>query len=694
MKLQNPDLALLGPLAVAAMVGVWSTSTATACAVPFSHLVGTGAIGILAIVAGTTGERRIHDVLLTSGLGILSVLPVLRRLVTGGMPYGHDLSPHAWAVHSTARGLAAGEWWPRWHDAVGIGMPVGQFYPPVTYLLGGLFRLTGLAPVDAMTALVWVSGVAMAAAAWLGSRWLQWPRAAGALAAAAGILAPYRLLDASYRYALGELFAMPLLLLLIVLVVAKDRVRWVPIAVVSCLLLLTHPLSAVLAAVALLPVAALDPDPRHRLPRIVAAGLIGVLLSGAHTVPMAVESAETTVADVIPGSAGAFASHALELPQVAARDGWHGVRLSLTLTQAADKRAAGEAPREMPLYLGVFLVAAVLVTLWRGGRTERLVAGVALWCWLAATPAGAWVVGLLPPARTLQFPWRFLSPMTAAAVLCFGMWLARAHPGVRAVALGALLWDAEPGLGGMAWLDWPTDGDVHHWVVKRRSPTCEVRVLGWHPEPWQPPLQRVGSPVGDGAPKTDGAPWAGYPRGDLVHRVTDLLLPPNDLRTQVGSVYRAQPEFFTRRTANRFRQGVAAGDLRALADAGVRHRFGAPSTGDPDWPQVRLAVDGEVWGLAATVRRPRPSEIAIDLPETHPAGKLVFVEQAFPGWQVQVDETEWAPVPETSGLLTTPVAEGARTVRFRYTQATWPRRLGQLASLLGALLLAAVWRRA
>ena len=71
---------------------------------------------------------------------------------------------------------------------------------------------------------------------------------------------------------------------------------------------------------------------------------------------------------------------------------------------------------------------------------------------------------------------------------------------------------------------------------------------------------------------------------------------------------------------------------------------------------------------------------------------MVFVEQGFPGWQVQVDGDGWRKVHRERGFLAVWVSKDAELVEFRFGAYTAPRRIGILLSLvvvpLSAFLLA------
>lgn len=664
----------------------WLTTPGVTCSPP-------SLVGPTVVVAGALllwGSRRdepdrTDNLALLSGLGLFSLLPVMRRLLQPGLPYGHDLTAHAWATWATARGIAAGDLLPRWADVLGVGMPVGQFYPPVTYVSGGALVAAGLTVTQAFAVLSWLSGALSAAVTWWVCRDLRLSRLASGVAAVAIMVAPYRLLNINYRFALGELFGLPLLLLLWHLVATTvhdpERRRPAAIAVVSALLLLTHSLSALMAAWGFLPAAVLllvhrrDRETAIGWATVLGAGALGVLLASFHVMPMALEADAADIKSVLPAIPRFYNDHGLRVLQAFERPAWEGVLLSNPI---------GKAGPEMPIALGLMFVAP-LPWLVRGARPElQAMALMTVWCWFASLAGPALILGELPPMRVLQFPWRFIGPASMAAVVVIAGWLhGRARPVHGAVVLLLVVWDGYRGLGANAWIAWPEDSIANRHQISRAVPTCEGKGTGWNGIPWTPEPEWV--PADDG-PLTTGKPWAGWPTGDVPYRVAGMVLPPNDLHTNVYMVHRAVPEFFTPKTVPRFRNPLHERDSIAHRDAVHSIRAsGVEAQQRPVWPWVRLHAGAKSWGLAATVERPDPGTIVLTLPEGVRSGEVEVIEQDFPGWEVRVDDGAWAPVQSERGTLTVPIDAGAARVEFTYTANTLPRRLGMMGTLLGLL---------
>jgi hypothetical protein len=683
----------------APLLAWWCSAQVSACPTPVAPLVGGGLVLLVGVWLATAARAAwVRWCGALVAVGAATWLPLARMTLVPGLPHMHDLPAHAWALWGTAQALQAGELWPRWTDALGFGMPVGSFYPPVPYLLGAAPIALGLPWPQAVLGLDVVASLLGAA----GVAWVVRARGgAGAtclLAAVAFVLAPYRLLDQGYRFALGELFGLALIApcwhLLATLAQERGTARTLPTAAaVVGALALSHALSLVTAGFGALVWAAWSRPTRRGLVRAAAAALLGLGLAGAQLVPASVEQGEVRVAAVVPGSPMAYRAKALHPGQALRRQAWNGLRISPTLAEEEAKVAAGLPVHDVPYYLGWVLVWPVLLTLLPGlggSRRGRALAVVAVGCLLATWAGPAWLLGHLAPVRALQFPWRFLGPASVAAVLVFAAWfdpLLRSSrgPGAAVCLSAALALDASTAFDAPAWID-PAGPGAHH-VAVATSPTCDPErpVLGYEARVAAAPAEAGPAPVG--GPRTEGAPWRGYPSGALRERVTGVYLPPVALGVAMSKVHRAQPEFFTPELARRVVRGVAEGSALALAEAGVSKvvRAGGVVEARSAWPRVRLHTNDGVDGLRAELSRPSPSQATLRLPVGHPGGLLVWTEQASPGWTAQVDG---APVPlgAAEGWLAVAVPADARVVRFVYGASTPARQAGlawSVAALLG-----------
>jgi hypothetical protein len=338
---------------------------------------------------------------------------------------------------------------------------------------------------------------------------------------------------------------------------------------------------------------------------------------------------------------------------------------------------------------------------------------------MATWPSTAYAMGQLSVFHPLQFSWRFMAPATVAAIVPLATWLAPAlRAPRRAAALiplvtAGFIYDAWPAFGGPSWVDWNASSNVFRHARAVPAPTCEAdskrsgfagSALDWQqlvdarkPHLAAPEIAPHPKGVSEGPrrPSLSGPDWVGRASGDLPTRVVGLLLPPNDLEPSLALVHMVPSEFFTPTTRTLYRNGIRSRDIEAMESAGVALLFPKspklpPRRLDP-WPRVWLQTkSGERYGLQAEVTRSKPSRLTLALPEGHPGGTLVVIEQAFAGWTVRVDERE-AKAHSIEGLLAVDVAAGASRVDWRYGSDTPARRGGLVLSTATVLIL--VWRR-
>lgn len=145
------------------------------------------------------------------GLALIAASPFLTR---PGLPHHTDAELHIYRAAELGHALRSGAWYPRWAPDFyyGYGYPIFNYYAPLTYYLANLFALLpGLDIVGGVKA-VFVAGFFIAAlGAYLLGRKLFDP-AAGIIAAASFVFAPYIVfIDPHARGALAEYFAVCLL---------------------------------------------------------------------------------------------------------------------------------------------------------------------------------------------------------------------------------------------------------------------------------------------------------------------------------------------------------------------------------------------------------------------------------------------------------------------------------------------------
>lgn len=576
------------------------------------------------------------------------------QLFLPGLPRGHDTFHHVWGVWAVAReARMAGDLMPLWVHGLGLGMPLLQFYGPTAFAVSLPFSLAGLAPADALKAAFLAFGAVASLAMYLAvARWTG-DRRAALVAATAYAFAPYRLIDAHYRAAFGESAA--LAVLPFVLISGSAAIQggregaWRRLAAGAAamgLLVVTHPVSALMAAIGLGIWTVAELDTPVRIGRLAAVLLLGTALAGFFVVPFAAEARHAGIGRLASGDERTlFAAQGLTPGDLLQRRSWSRLLSPMPVMDPRDG-----TDEEMPYYFGaVLLTLAVL-----GARRSRGLAWMTLAALALSTrPVAGAVAAVLPPLAALQFPWRFLGLAACGASALAGMAAVRLldRGRLRAILVPAglaalLVLDALPYTGAAEWFP-SYEGLAYLRQVDSR----------WETVPIDPPF-----PL----------------------RSTGLLLPPTDPGIDTSHFCCAYPDFQTPQ-ARALSQPPRQPDVLIRAGVGL---FARPGTGT----LVRLPA-----APYAALRRgrrqsePRPftragGEIRVQL-DGRP-GLVTVLEEYFPGWQVLTAEG-WKEVePTRTGLLRARVVAGQREARFRFRRWTRPRIAGWLVTGLTALGLA------
>ncbi len=620
-------------------------------------------------------------------LGILAALVTL-ALAAGqdwlrpGVARGHDLFQHLWGLWSTWRCVLDGDPLPRWNPYLGTGIPLLQFYSPLSFLAAAPAQALGGSPVTALRWLVLVSQLAGAATAYASARWLGASRPAALVAAAGLALAPYHLLDQNVRAAMAELLAFPWLppLFAAGYRVGRSMGGRAAAVLLVCLagLLLTHVLTLYMALLALVPIAMVGWWRAGGGRRRSWIGLVGASAGAAGLtafwwLPLLTELRHTSAGRVFY-DAEAMLGQAVYPWEPVHRRLWEGFAY----------RDPATDPTAVPMYFGCALLALVGLALLRpapaaegggsrAGADPRLWAAVAAFLLLLSLRGPAHLLWQLPGASSLQFPWRLYGPATVLAALAaagavdawsargLGGWGARRTRGVlAAVVLAALAVDAAPYLGAPERLPGYEGMGLVHWS------TAGVRAV-------------------DDVPR------------DRFVRLEEAWLPPSDYDWKVGLLRRAYAEYLPPALWTDFGSHwlLPPEDVEQSEFLGAGWRFArgasAPIPLDPQ-PYAALlpAGDGAAGSIPLEWTRD-PERIVVRLPTGHGGGTLRVAESWFPGWRVRVDGGEWV-VPEPPGLiLATEVPAGGREVELRYGWLRpWDRPVGAAVSVVTLVLLLSV----
>jgi len=667
-----------------AVLLAWETSEGQMGVPPSSlGLVGLAAALVLLLFSAgwleTRGLERGGKALLclsALSLGVVAAQDFLRP----GITHGHDLGYHLWALWSTWRCVLDGDLIPRWNPYLGLGMPLLQFYSPLSYLSAWPAQLLGASPVQALSALMVAGQVLTAVSTIAALRWLGSSYSASLLGAAVAVLAPYHLLDQTLRVALAENLALCLLPLLLAAVWklgrgGESRATWV-VGLCAGALLLTHVLTLFVMVFLGAPVFLFAAFRARRSgvtvsSRLAALSLCALMTVGATAawwLPVVVEVDHTAVQRLSrPGRA--ISPLAATASEPIRRRAWQRYGIRYKIGEVDDPG------RSMPLYFGCVLLALLLLGLVAPRRPDSasssldpphpwLFAALGLLALLFATWPTARLLDGAPLIGRIMFPWRLYGPASIFASLSAGLAFDRfvaVRPSRRlavlALSLAAVAWDSSPYLGAPA-----------------RYPDQEG--LGT---------------VSFAGPEV--VPLA-LPRDSFV-RVEDLTLPPSDYDWSLAKSRRVFPEYMSVALRERYGKiskppSLARSESYHASYRVLRGRSGLQHL--KPQPYVSFRPTGEDYrGLRDAQVERDPERLRVQLPASQRGGNVRVSEAWFPGWMARVDGGAWGRALRSDSLLAAKVSAGAQELEFRYfVTRPWQRPVGLFITWLSLALLG--WR--
>lgn len=316
-----------------------------------------------------------------------------------GTPSGHDVEFHLYSWLEVLAHWRHGIFYPRWAGLAhfGYGEPRFVFYPPASWMLGGL--ISRVVPwTIASPVYIWIVLVAAGSSMFaLARRWVS--RSDATFAAVLYAVNPYHLVIVYWRSAFAELLAaslVPLLLLLVVKAADEDRRIAVPLGLILAGAWLTNAPAAVMIhySLALLIVLFAWKQRSMRLLYIGAAAVvIGACLTSFYLLPAIYEQKWVNIAQAV--SAGSRPA-----------DNFLFVHTNDADHDAFNKIISWVAALEM---LSI-LLAAVAGRLWKDTR-RQVMTHMAVWaaaCAFLLFPVSEIFWKVLPKLQFMQFPWRWL----------------------------------------------------------------------------------------------------------------------------------------------------------------------------------------------------------------------------------------------------------------------------------------------
>ncbi len=316
-----------------------------------------------------------------------------------GTPSGHDVEFHLYSWLEVLAHWRHGIFYPRWAGLAhfGYGEPRFVFYPPASWLLGGL--ISRVVPwTIASPVYIWIVLVAAGSSMFaLARRWVS--RSDATFAAVLYAVNPYHLVIVYWRSAFAELLAaslVPLLLLLILKAAHGDRRIAVPLGLILAGAWLTNAPAAVMIHYSLaLLIVLFAWKQRSIRPLYVGAAAVGIgaCLASFYLLPAIYEQKWVNIAQAV--SAGSRPA-----------DNFIFVHTTDADHDAFNKIISWVAALEM---LGI-LLAALAGRLWKDAQ-RQVMSHMAVWaaaCAFLLFPVSDIFWKVLPKLQFMQFPWRWL----------------------------------------------------------------------------------------------------------------------------------------------------------------------------------------------------------------------------------------------------------------------------------------------
>lgn len=323
----------------------------------------------------------------------------------------------------------------------GFGFPLFNYYPPLPYLIGELFRVVGFSFVDTVKATFFLafmlSGIGMY---FLAAK--LWGRLGGIVSATFYIWAPYHALDIYVRGAMNEAWAMvwfPFILLFCYLLVKQGQFVWLVALAVSWFGLLTsHNLMVFIFS----PVFFFwvlfwlwRTGKWKRIVLVIISGILAAGLAAFFILPVALESNLVHLNTLVVGYYEYFV-HFTSLNQLLISRFW-GYGPSVWGIEDEMSFQIGHLHWIVPLALGSILALIVVKKKFRQiDSAVYLGLFLLITGWFAAFMAhtrSIFIWKAIPPLKFVQFPWRFVVLATFSFSLQVGVIFQLIEQNVRGV---------------------------------------------------------------------------------------------------------------------------------------------------------------------------------------------------------------------------------------------------------------------
>jgi hypothetical protein len=318
----------------------------------------------------------------------------------------------------------------RWtqHMGYGFGFPLFNYYPPLPYLIGQIFRIVGFSFVTTVKLTFLFSLIVSGITMYILAKEL-WGRLGGLISSAFYIWAPYHSVDIYVRGAMNESWALawfPLLLLSSLKLIQKARFRWMIVLALSWFALLTTHNLMVMIFVPFFAVWVLFWLWREKswltIPLLIISGIWGFGLAAFFTIPVLLEKNLVQIEGLVSGY-NEYIAHFASINQLLFSRFW-GYGPSVWETEG-DKMSFQVGHLH---WIFSFVIVGLLAV--KTAKKRKIFQQIGFMCLLLA--ASGWFATFmvhqksifiwqaLPLLAFLQFPWRFLTLSILAFSLLVG----------------------------------------------------------------------------------------------------------------------------------------------------------------------------------------------------------------------------------------------------------------------------------
>lgn len=316
----------------------------------------------------------------------------------------------------------------RWtpHMGYGFGFPLFNYYPPLPYLVGELFRLVGFSFITTAKLTFLLSFILSGVTMYILGREL-WGKTGGLLAAAFYIWAPYHSLDVFVRGAMNEAWGLiwfPLILWSAYKLIQESKFKYMIILALSWFALLTSHNLMVIIFAPLFSLWCLMWLTRFkawgRIPQLILSGVWAAGLAAFFTLPVFLEKNLVHVETLVVGYYE-YVAHFANIRQLLFSRFW-GYGASAWMDDDKMAFPVGHLHWILSLVVGTFV-------LWRLIKTKKLDNPSLIACFFLAAGWFATFMAhsrstpiwqMIPPLKFVQFPWRFLTLVILSFSLLIG----------------------------------------------------------------------------------------------------------------------------------------------------------------------------------------------------------------------------------------------------------------------------------